>query len=362
VVISLPSRPVGSGLILLVIVAAWLAVLVPMALRSSETADSVSSVDRFNDAMRVLSRRDAAARARTMQVAGSPRLGEGVDADLDADRDADLALADDLGLADADLADDLLDGEPDLSEWDPARDGLLARARRWSGSAAAVAASGVAAVRTRRAPGGAPLSPAARRRRLLVVLLVLVAATLAGALLAGGAVWALHGVADLLVAGYVVQLRRLVRRRAALAARARSRSRVARPPAARPARPAPSRTAPVAHRPAEQLFDQAAGEPVVEQEPAERVEPVAAVARHDEPVPAVPERSLGLGALWSPVPVPPPLYARAPVAPRLPRTVDLTRPGAYADAVAAGERLPGMEDLPAAPERADQPRRAVNDW
>ncbi|HVE74514.1 MAG TPA: hypothetical protein VNA30_05415 [Mycobacteriales bacterium] len=55
----------GSGLILLVIVAAWLAVLVPMALRSREATTSLSSVDRFNDAMRVLSRRpDRAGEAR----------------------------------------------------------------------------------------------------------------------------------------------------------------------------------------------------------------------------------------------------------------------------------------------------------
>lgn len=48
----------GSGLILLVIVGAWLAVLVPMALRSHDSAASLTSVDRFSDAMRVLSRRE----------------------------------------------------------------------------------------------------------------------------------------------------------------------------------------------------------------------------------------------------------------------------------------------------------------
>jgi hypothetical protein len=53
---------VGSGLILLVIVGAWLAVLVPMALRSHDSSTSLSSVDRFNDAMRVLSRREQAGR------------------------------------------------------------------------------------------------------------------------------------------------------------------------------------------------------------------------------------------------------------------------------------------------------------
>ncbi|MCU1592321.1 MAG: hypothetical protein JWP11_3577 [Frankiales bacterium] len=52
----------GSGLILLVIVGAWLAVLLPMALRSHDASSSLSSVDRFNDAMRVLSRREQTGR------------------------------------------------------------------------------------------------------------------------------------------------------------------------------------------------------------------------------------------------------------------------------------------------------------
>ncbi|HWG94023.1 MAG TPA: hypothetical protein VNU66_07360, partial [Mycobacteriales bacterium] len=128
-------------------------------------------------------------------------------------------------------------------------------------------------------------------------------------------------------------------------------------PVSRPAAPARVVEAPVEAAPAAEAPAPPADEPAA---PVEEV--VAAVARHDEPVPAVPERSPGLGALWSPVPVPPPLYARAPVAPRLPRTVDLTRPGAYSEAAAAGERLPGMEDLPAAPQRVEEPRRAVNDW
>ncbi|TAL12898.1 MAG: hypothetical protein EPN99_16430, partial [Frankiales bacterium] len=46
----------GSGLILLAIVGAWLAVLVPMALRRYD-ASNLGTVDRFHDAMRVLSRR-----------------------------------------------------------------------------------------------------------------------------------------------------------------------------------------------------------------------------------------------------------------------------------------------------------------
>lgn len=48
---------VGSGLILLVIVGAWLAVLVPMAVKSHDSSASLKSADKFSDAMRVLSSR-----------------------------------------------------------------------------------------------------------------------------------------------------------------------------------------------------------------------------------------------------------------------------------------------------------------
>lgn len=49
----------GSGLILLVIVGAWLAVLVPMALRSHDVSTSLRSAERFGDAMRVLAPRSS---------------------------------------------------------------------------------------------------------------------------------------------------------------------------------------------------------------------------------------------------------------------------------------------------------------
>jgi hypothetical protein len=70
---------VGSGLILLVIVAAWIAVLVPMALRSHDSASSLSSVDRFSDAMRVLSRREQAGRASARSFVLPARPAEAVD-------------------------------------------------------------------------------------------------------------------------------------------------------------------------------------------------------------------------------------------------------------------------------------------
>jgi len=65
---------VGSGLILLVIVGAWLAFFVQMALRSNETTNVLGTVDKFHDAMRVLSRRQAAAGPRE-QVRGRPGPG-----------------------------------------------------------------------------------------------------------------------------------------------------------------------------------------------------------------------------------------------------------------------------------------------
>lgn len=63
----------GSGLILLGIVGAWLAVLVPMALRSHDTTTSLSSVDRFSDAMRVLSRREQQGRGAARSFVLPPR-------------------------------------------------------------------------------------------------------------------------------------------------------------------------------------------------------------------------------------------------------------------------------------------------
>ena len=69
----------GSGLILLVIVGAWLAVLVPMALRSHDAATSLRSAERFGDAMRVLSprsRRTSSSRAGRPGPRRRPRRRE----------------------------------------------------------------------------------------------------------------------------------------------------------------------------------------------------------------------------------------------------------------------------------------------
>ncbi len=58
----------GSGLILLGIAGAWLAVLVPMALRSHDASKAITSADRWSDAMRVLSRREQQGRGATRSV------------------------------------------------------------------------------------------------------------------------------------------------------------------------------------------------------------------------------------------------------------------------------------------------------
>ena len=289
----------GSGLILLVIVGAWLAVLVPMALRSSDAANALGSVDKFHDAMRVLSRRDARAAAREAEDEVPPDPPGG--------------------------------GEPAPVPY-----------RRSS-------ASSPEAARAR-------AHAAARRVKVLVVLVALAVLTLVGAVV--GPLWLLapHLLIDLLLAGYVVHLRRLaVARaerdwRAAMAARAAAAPRRTRERVVAPAVRHPVHVAGVPDRMPPRPLPLGALVPP----PAARVE--QAVPSYDA---AVAVRG-AQGAAWSPVPVPIPTYLTAPTAPR--RVVDLTRPGAYADGLAAAEREVGIVDEgPQLDEILDR-RRAVNDW
>jgi hypothetical protein len=154
---------VGSGLILLAIVGAWLAVLVPMALRRYDTGQR--SAERFHDAMRVLSRRH--------DPATQERAAARVDAEL-----AELPV------------------------------GRLTAAReRWAARE--------------------PLTPAARRRRLLLALVLVALGTLAGALLGPAWLLAPHLITDLLLVAFVVHLRKTAAARAERerrAARARRRA------------------------------------------------------------------------------------------------------------------------------------------
>jgi hypothetical protein len=298
---------VGSGLILLVIVGAWLVVLVPMALRNSDVTGSLGSVDKFHDAMRVLSRRSSTSRA-------------------DQDDAADA-------------------GEP--------APGRLARSR----AAAGAVRSRLSARRSR-----PPLSAAARRRRVLLVLLVLSLATLAGGLLGPIGLLAPHLLVDLLLVAFLVHLRRS----AAARAERQWRSAMARPVRRPGATGAPAVVVRRAAAPARRLPVHVAGIP--NRMPA-RPEPLAVPLPGSLPGPlpgpaapdAQPPAARGAqGEAWSPVPVPAPTYLSAPAAPR--RVVDLTRPGAYSDGLADAERDLGIVDEGPALEEILERRRAVNDW
>ncbi len=168
----------GSGLVLLAIVGAWLAVLVPMALRRHDTR--LRSADRFQDAMRVLSRRQDPTRQRA-----AARVDAEVE-ELPTGRLADL------------------------------------RARFAERE---------------------PLTPAARRRRLLLGLVAVALVTLVGAVLGTVWLLAVHLLADVALGAFVVHLRRTAAQRAARARRAaaqrRRAPRPAEPVAAAAAEPLP---------------------------------------------------------------------------------------------------------------------------
>ena len=295
-----------SGLILLVIVGAWLAVLVPMALRSHDAGRALSTVDKFHDAMRVLSRRDAAAGPEGPP--GPPR---------------------------------------------PPSPGTPAPRPR------ATPAPGLSvASRRRRVLVG-----------LAVTALALLAAGLVGPrwLLAGHALVDLLLVAYVGHLRHQTVLRHERDWRAALGERVpAARAPRASAPAARSAAAAPAR---VLTRPATRAVGTAtvrhaapgrvAGIP--DRMPARELVTADAVAVEQVAVEQVPAPVRGaVGAPWAPVPVPLPGYVPAPTAPR--RVLDLTRPGEWSDGVAAAERDLGIDDR--GPELEDilERRRAAGDW
>lgn len=320
----------GSGLILLVIVGAWLVVLVPMALRSYDGSGSLGTVDKFHDAMRVLARRDT----RTP-------VGEATD-----------------------------EGACDPPPRPPGG-GSRAPAPARSGPEPVPSP----AVRSARAVA------AARRRRLLVALFVLSAASLVGGLL--GPLWLLvpHLLLDLLLGGLLVHLRRAAIARAERDWRAAMQARpAARPagqpiprPAARPvARPAyvagvpdrmPSRAV-LLGLPAGVLRRELPAPPAVAPA-ASRLAPgfASRAARDQDPAardqdPAAPRRVRGAqGAAWLPVPVPAPIYLSTSTARR---TAAGSTAAADAGRLADAERDLGIVDGgPPLDEILD--RRAVND-
>lgn len=277
----------GSGLILLVIVGAWLAVLVPMAVKSHDSTTSLKSADRFSDAMRVLSSRKGPGDKREVVM--------------------------------------------------PARDVTVP-----------------ARPSERAVP---PLTAAERRRRTLVVLLGVALLTLGLGLFGWTLFLAVHVVSDLLLAAFVVHLRRQAVLRAERAARAR------RP---RPAHlPAPLQAplrVPAAAQVAEPVRPaRVAGVPDrMPARPAPLTAPLPApAARYDDaPVPAA---ATGTEDSWSPVPVPPPTYVGKPAAPpRPPRVLDLTKPGEWSASLDDA----GLDILDDGPELEDilDRRRAANGW
>ena len=189
----------GSGLFVLVIVGAWLAVLVPMALRGHDSATSLKSTDRFSDAMRVLSRRGE----RAVVV---PRRGPSLVVSATKSTRPSAPDPADLGVH---VATEL-----------PVRD---------------------------------PLTPAERRRRLLLGLLTTSVLTLGLGLTVLPRLLLVHVLVDLLIVAFVVHLRRQAVLRAQRRARVRRsrpvvaaapvrRRRVAGIPDRMPARPAPLTT------------------------------------------------------------------------------------------------------------------------
>lgn len=298
----------GSGLILLVIVGASLAVLVPMGLRSHDSASARSS-DRLGDAVRVLTRRRAAARSSASRPdsAGSSRLEPG---SVGAGGTATAGPA-----------------------------AVSARAVRPAAAAAAAAEPGavsVPAVHGR-------VRPAVRRRRVLLTLLVLSADTALAGLFGPTYLFGVAGGLALLAALFVVQCRRSF-------ARARQLRR--------------SNAAPAAPHPASGRGIGPASEPEPVAVPAAATVRMPGAATVRMPAAASARTPAATTASsWVPVPVPLPTYLQASAGlPRLPRVVDVA--GAPARAAAPMPRQSGVPDDTGAQEldAVHEGRRMAGGW
>lgn len=365
-----PARPngrygigVGSGLILLLIVGMWLAVLVPMWLKSYDSGANLSSVDRFSDAMRVLSRRHVAmGDRRTLLMPPRPRAvlsgGPGAQVPAATERAARIQAA---------LARTVPSAVP--APVPPARPGAE-RPTAPDVAIAPVTATGPTA--------------AARRLRTLYGLLGAAALTLLLALLGPGLLLPVHLLVDALLLGFVVHCRRLAVLRAD-----RAPSVPVVRPAARPDRPlaapplvgrslvAPALTAPallpralplaasvpvlrVAGIPDRMPSRPAALTTFVPAQSTRRADPLAA---RPVPVTAAASAASVRGEPWSPVPVPVPIYVGLPAAASpAARVVDLTHPGKWSDNLAAADDgLRHFADDTQLDEIVGR-RRAAGDW
>ena len=390
----------GSGLILLLIVGMWLAVLVPMWLKSYDSGANLSSVDRFSDAMRVLSRRHVAmGDRRTLLMPPRPRAvlsaGPGPSVPPTTERaariEAALARTVPSRVAPSSLLPSSLvpsSNAASLRSTVPAqrsgadrpvdRDHHVAPAP----SLAADTSTGL-------------LTPAARRLRTLLLLVGAAGLTLVLTLVWPALLLA-HLLVDALVVGFVVRCRRLAVQRAAHSPVAASFPAPATAPKTAPKNapktapttalvPAqPDRSASASTRPAaavpRPVVARVAGVPDrMPSRPAALTSfvPAQAARRADEIAarPAAPELLVSAASVhgepWSPVPVPVPIYVTmpsapapvpAPVAAPAARVVDLTHPGKWSDTLAAADDgLQSFADDSQLEELVGR-RRAAGDW
>jgi hypothetical protein len=268
----------GSGLILLVIVGAWLAVLVPMGLRAHDSASTSRAGERWGDAMRVLSRRSPAA-------------------PLDDEHPAAEAVDDD----------------PDVDDGHHVDGGsrrVAGLRRRWPAGTLLSRPSTLLHRARASLADRPPVGPAGRRRRVLLALLLVAVLTVLVARL-GGPVWLydVAGALTVLALLFLVACRRSVVRRASLA-RQREYAEA-------------DRQALLRRRETEVEYVRVLPPPV--QQPVD-------VPIH-EPVPA-PARPAA-GGEWQPVPVPLPTYVGKATAPR--RGAQVLEPETWAAPPAADD-------------------------
>lgn len=262
-----PAAPtvlrVGSGLIFVALIVMWAGYFIPRLLRRHDQLSESRSVEKFDHAMRILSRRDPTPDQRYLVMPPRPE-------------------------------------QP--ARTPRGRTPLPVQPDRPTRTAASVR------------DGRRATSVAVRRRRVLAVLLLLTAGLAAAVSFRVVPWWAPAALGGLALAD-LVHIRLQERRRVALlrtreAARRRSDSRLRR------------------HDSAERIV--AARTVLAEQR-------AAAEAARVEQEWAAHEAARGGG--WAPTPVPLPTYVTAPRAPRVARPIDLTRPGRWSEAQAAGSPL-----------------------
>ncbi|MGW4382900.1 divisome protein SepX/GlpR [Kitasatospora sp. NPDC004531] len=296
----------SSGLIYAVIVGAWAAYLVPMWLRRQDELNESRPTERFSTAIRLLAGRSA------MERRAARALGEQTADQQDPAGEPDGAVVDPA------------EPEPASAPAVPAGPVVPAVPAASPASVAETAPAVEAGGNRGRERGEQDERRSAerrarllaRRRRMVTLLFLAFALGAVVAAVAGFAFLWVPAVPGILLTLYIGHLRRLERQRyevkfdraraAQAAERLRERER------ARAAEPA---TAP-------QPTD-------VATEPATRASALADATEHEEWVDGVRERAAAGPDSWEPVPVPLPTYVTAPVAPRVPRGLDLSGPGTW---------------------------------